>query len=152
MGQSGTGGERSDGLNSYFKVVMKDYDEVVFQSCEGLQSEIEVVYLAEGGRGGAPRAVRGLPKSNRILFSKGDVLGKGSKKSLFDWYLETCDFSKPLKRQTLTIQLLDSQNEAVRTWQVVEAWPCRWIGPALTRGGTDLSVEYVEFAHEGITV
>ncbi|MBY0371892.1 phage tail protein, partial [bacterium] len=122
MRPASSSSENTEGQNSFFKVVMKDYDDVVFQSCEGLQSELEVVFLPEGGRGGAPRAVRGLPRSNKIVFSKGDVLAKSSKKSLFDWYLETCDFSKPLKRQTLTIQLLDAQKEAVRTWQVVDAW------------------------------
>lgn len=143
--------EKKDGMTAYFKVVMEDYDEVVFQSCDGLQSEIDVVYIAEGGRGGAPHAVRGLPKVNKILFSKGSISSKGGRKGLFDWFLEVSDYSKPLKRQTLTIQLLDSQKTALRTWRVLDAWPCRWTGPALSRDNADLTVEYLEFAHEGIT-
>ncbi len=143
--------ESKDGLSAYFKVVMAEYDEAVFQSCDGLESEIEVVYLTEGGRGSAPHAVRGVPKVNKLLFSKGSISGKGGKKGLFDWFLEVCDYSKPLKRQTLTIQLLDSQKNAVRSWRVVNAWPCRWLGPSLSRESADLSVEYIEFAHEGIT-
>lgn len=143
--------ETKDGLTAYFKVVMEEYDEAVFQSCDGLESEIEVVFLAEGGRGNAPHAVRGLPKVNKLLFSKGSISAKGGKRGLFDWFLEVCDYSKPLKRQTLTIQLLDSQKNAVRSWRVLNAWPCRWMGPSLSRESTDLSVEYIEFAHEGIT-
>lgn len=143
--------ETKDGLSAYFKVVMEEYDEAVFQSCDGLESEIEVVYLSEGGRGTAPHAVRGAPKVNKLLFSKGSISAKGGKKGLFDWYLEVCDYSKPLKRQTLTIQLLDSQKNAVRSWRVLNAWPCRWMGPSLSRESADLSVEYIEFAHEGIT-
>jgi phage tail-like protein len=144
--------DKKDGLTAYFKVVMEDYDEALFQSCDGLESEIEVVYLPEGGRGGAPHAVRGLPKVNKILFSKGSVSAKGGKKGLFDWFLEVGDFSKPLKRQTLTIQLLDAQKTAVRSWKVLDAWPCRWMGPSLSRDSSDLLVEYLEFAHEGIMV
>lgn len=143
-------GQDRDGLTAHFKVVMEDYDESVFQSCDGLQSEIEVVYVHEGGRGGAPHAVRGLPRVNKILFAKGSVGSKG-KKGLFDWYMEVSDLSKPLKRQTLTIQLLDSEKNQVRSWKVLDAWPCRWVGPALSRDSADLTVEYVEFAHEGIT-
>lgn len=143
--------ENSIALSTQFKIAMKDYDDVVFHSCEGLQSEIEVVYLPEGGRAGAARAVRGAPRGGKIAFANGDVMKKGSKQSLLDWYLETCDLSKPLKRQMLTIQLLNSEGQEVRTWQVLEAWPCRWQGPALSRDSQGLTVEYVEFAHEGIT-
>lgn len=143
--------DKKETLTSYFKVVMEDYEEAVFQSCDGLQSEIEVIYVPEGGRGGAPHAVRGLPKVNKILFGKGSLSSKGGKKTLFDWYMEVCDFSKPLKRQTLTIQLLDAKKSALRTWKVLDAWPCRWMGPALNRENADVTVEYLEFAHEGIT-
>ncbi len=144
--------QSKEGLTAFFKVVMEDYDEAVFQSCDGLESEIEVVYHAEGGRTGAPHAVRGLPKVNKLLFSKGSISTKSGKKGLFDWFLEVCDYSKPLKRQTLTIQLLDSQKNAVRSWRVLDAWPCRWMGPSLSRDSADLTVEYIEFAHQGITI
>ncbi len=144
------GGEKKDALSAYFKVVMEDYEEAVFQSCDGLQAEIDVVYIPEGGRGGSPHAVRGLPKVNKILFSKGSISAKGGRKGLFDWFMDVCDYSKPLKRQTLTIQLLDSQKNALRSWKILDAWPCRWMGPSLSRDGADLSVEYLEFAHEGI--
>ncbi len=142
--------DKKDILTAYFKIVMDDYDETVFQSCEGLQGEIEVQYVAEGGAT-QPRAVRGMPKLNKILFSKGNAAGKGSKKSLTDWFMEVADYSKPLKRQTLTIQLLDAQKNSVRTWRVLDAWPCRWLGPSLSKDSSDLIVEYIEFAHEGIT-
>jgi phage tail-like protein len=152
MAMNTLGKEKKDGMSSYFKVVMEDYEEVIFQSCDGLQSEIEVVYVVEGGRASSPHALRGLPKSNKIIFSKGNLSAKNGKKSLFDWFQEVSDYSKPLKRQTLTIQLLNTQKAAIRTWRVVDAWPCRWMGPTLSRDNSDLTVEYIEFAHEGITV
>ncbi len=144
------GSEMSEGVTTYFKVVMEDFEEAVFQSCDGLQAEIDVVYIPEGGKSGAPHAVRGQPRVNKIVFSKGSVSAKGSKRGLFDWFLDVCDYSKPLKRQTLTIQLLDSQRNSIRSWKVLDAWPCRWLGPSLNRDGADLTVEYLEFAHEGI--
>src|SRR5690606_36932415 len=118
----------------------------------GLEAEIDVVYHEEGGNSRAPRAVRGAPKVNKIIFGKGSLGGKGGSRTVLDWFLDVMDPEKPLKRQLLTIQLLDSQKKAIRTWKVLDAWPCRWSGPMLNRDNTELTVEFLTFAHEGIQI
>lgn len=142
---------KQETLTTKFKVVMSEYDDAVFATCEGLESEIDVVFVPEGGRGDGSRALRGNPKVNRITFSRGILGGKSGKKTVFDWFLEVSDSSKPLKRQTLTIQLLDAGGKAVRSWKVQDAWPCRWVGPLLGKDASELTAEFISFAHEGIT-
>lgn len=139
-------------ITSQFRIVMEEFEGGMFESCQGLEVELEVVYHVEGGKNMAPRATRGAPKPSLIVFGKGTLGGgKTGKKGIFEWLMDVVDYSKPLKRQTLTIQLLDAEGKAQRTWRVRDAWPCRWSGPALSAGSADLAVEYVAFAHEGIT-
>jgi phage tail-like protein len=142
---------KSPNLSTQFRVVMEDFEEASFQSCDGLEAEVEVLYHAEGGRGLGPRAVRGTPKISKLTFAKGTIHSKGGKKTILDWLTEVMDYSKPLKRQMLTIQLLDAQKNPVRTWKVKDAWPCRWTGPLLSLDSSGLTVEHLVFAHEGIS-
>jgi phage tail-like protein len=145
-------GERKETVNTKFKVVMQDYEEAVFNTCEGLEAEIDVVFISEGGRGNSARAVRGGPKAGKITFGNGVLSGgKSGKKSLFEWFMDVTDSSKALKRQLLTIQLLDSGNTVVKSWKVHDAWPCRWTGPLLALNSSELVVEHVSFAYEGIS-
>lgn len=143
--------KNSPNLSTQFRVVMEDYNEAHFQSCEGLEAEVEVLYHSEGGRGVGPRAVRGVPKVSKLVFAKGTIAGSGGKKNILDWLSEVMDYSKPLKRQMLTIQLLDAQKNPVRTWKVKDAWPCKWTGPLLTLDSSDLTMDHLVFAHEGVT-
>lgn len=50
------------------------------------------------------------------------------------------------------IIVLDNHGEAVRRYNFVRAWPVSWEGPELDGGSSDLAVESVELAHEGLTV
>lgn len=140
----------NEGLTTLFKVIMPDHRDMVFKSCEGLESEIEVRSYMEGGSLNAPKTARGAQKVNKISFGQGTAGGEGGSKSLFDWYLEVCDSSKALTKRTLSVVVSDAEGHTLAEWRILNAWPCRWAAPMMSRDNSAVTVETVSFAHEGI--
>jgi len=143
-----------EGLSVQFEVVIPGFPRMLFKSCEGMDSEIDVIQISEGGRLGSPLTSRGGHRASRITFGKGTVAGEsgGSAGSIFKWYMDVCDASKPLQKKMIVISLTDAGKPgAMAKWNLVNAWPCRWVGPLLSHDSSDLTMEYLSFAHEGIT-
>jgi len=142
---------KTDNVSTQYKVVINGLKNTTFRSCEGLESEIDVLSYQNGGNLSAPVTARGFQKTGRLSFGRGAFSDQGSSgKSLFDWYLEVCDSSKALKKETILVILVDSSDREVEKWEVVNAWPSRWMGPLLNQDDSQLSVQYITFAHEGI--
>jgi phage tail-like protein len=55
-------------------------------------------------------------------------------------------------RRSVTVSLLNEERNPVMTWKIKEAWPVKIEGPSLKSTGTDVAIESVEFACEGIEV
>jgi phage tail-like protein len=45
--------------------------------------------------------------------------------------------------------LYNSVQEEVRRWNLREAYPCKWIGPAFSAAAPAVSIETLELAHHG---
>ncbi len=139
-----------EGLSTRFRVVIPGMNELVFRSCEGMESEMEVTSISEGGRMGAPRTARGHQRVNRMSFSHGSAAKGAGGRSVFDWYMEVCDASKALSKKTLSVVVTDAEGRDLAEWRIVNAWPCRWVAPVIGTDHSRLTVEYISFAHEGI--
>ncbi|MEZ4749454.1 MAG: phage tail protein [Bdellovibrionota bacterium] len=142
-----------EGLSTRFKITIPQLKNVTFKTCDGLDSEVEVRMIAEGGRMGAPRMARGRQLVSRISFSHGMVSPEASgatAKTIFDWYQEVCDSSKPLEKKTISITIEDPGGNKIAGWKILNAWPCRWRGPLLSSEMNRLTIEQICFAHEGI--
>lgn len=150
MAGQGKEGHDKDGLNVFFKIIMPDHRDMVFKSCEGLESEIEVRSYYEGGSLAAPKTARGTQKVNKISFGQGTAASEGGSKSLFDWYLEVSDSTKALTKRTLSVVVSDAEGHQLAEWRILNAWPCRWMAPMMSQENSQVSVEIVSFAHEGI--
>jgi len=141
-----------EGLTTLFKIQVAEMPDMVFRSCEGLEAEIEVVSIPEGGRLGAPRTARGLQKIQKISFSQGFLIqgDKNANLSLFKWFKEVCDASKALKKRRIYLKMTDGEGKELSEWEIKDAWPCRWVAPLVSKDATEVAVEFVSFAHEGI--
>jgi phage tail-like protein len=51
-----------------------------------------------------------------------------------------------------SIVVKNNDGQSVRRYHFVRAWPVSWEGPSLDAGGSDLAMESLELAHEGIRV
>lgn len=142
--------ENAESLVTSFRVSIPNCEAISFASCQGLEFEVDVVSIPDGGRGSGTLTSRGLPRVNRITFSRGALKGKNSGKGLMTWLTDVQNLDKPLKKQVVTIELLDSASEKLRAWEVRGAWPFRWAGPLLNQEASELTLDYISFAHEGI--
>jgi phage tail-like protein len=51
-----------------------------------------------------------------------------------------------------SIALQNNKGEVVRRWSFKNAWPVSWEGPQLNSGSSELAIETLEIAHDGLTV
>jgi phage tail-like protein len=142
--------DESEGLSTRFKVIVPGMRELTFKSCEGMESEVEVLTFFEGGRLGPARTGRGRQHVGRVAFAQGSASTGSGGRSVFDWYMDVADGSKPLEKKTLSVLVTDAEGRDLAEWRVKNAWPCRWVAPLMSTENTQLTVEYVSFAHEGV--
>jgi phage tail-like protein len=64
---------------------------------------------------------------------------------LYDWRRRIVDGHDD--RRDITIHQLESPSGAIaNSWQLVDAWPCRWSGPAFNALGGEVAIEELELA------
>lgn len=136
-------------INSLFKITIPGLRELAFKSCEGIESQMEVLYLEQGIGLKPPATARGTQRQSKITFSKGTTAQeKGA--TIFDWYQAVCDLSKPLDKKILLVTLISGEGKKIAEWKIVNAWPCGWSASLLSKEWNELSLEYLTFVHEGI--
>ena len=69
-------------------------------------------------------------------------------RELYDWHQDVV--RGDVERKNGSIVLLDRKGDEVARWNFVRAWPTKWNGPALNAEGSDIAIETLELAHEGL--
>jgi len=121
-----------------------------FSEVSGLTMEAEVVEY----RGGADKQLStrkqpGLKKFSNVTAKRGIAPAEAGT-GLFDWYNSIV--AGNVARRDVTVSLLNEERKPVMTWKIKEAWPVKLEGPGLKSTGTDVAIESVEFACEGIEI
>jgi phage tail-like protein len=117
-----------------------------FSEVSGFDVTLEVKEYREGDMPITTSKVPGLAKYSNITLKKGLT---DSSKPLYDWMME--GVNGKISRKTVTITLLDQAESAVASWQVINAWPTKYTAPSFNAGSSDISIEQLELAHEGMT-
>jgi len=58
--------------------------------------------------------------------------------------------SSPMGKQSITVALHDEADQEVWRWVIDRAFPVKWTGTDMDAGSSQVTVESVELAHEGI--
>lgn len=121
-----------------------------FSEVSGLTMEAEVVEY----RGGADPQLTttkqpGLKKFSNVTLKRG-IAPVEAGNGLFEWYNSI--LAGTVQRRPVTVSLLNEARDPVMTWKIKEAWPVKLEGPGLKSTGTDVAIESVEFACEGIEI
>ncbi|HZI62409.1 MAG TPA: phage tail protein [Pyrinomonadaceae bacterium] len=139
-------GKRNDPYGQFNFLI--EIDGVVkggFSEASGLTTDTNVIEYREGAeQNGTTRKLPGLMKYNNIVLKRGWTKDK----SLWAWRKKVIDGKT--QRNSGSIVLLDeARNEALR-WNFREGWPSKWEGPALNAKTSEVAVETLEIAHEGL--
>lgn len=122
--------------------------QAFFKSASGLKSESEVVPYKEGGLNTTTHQLIGPTKWPNIVLKKGFT----GDATFINWRDEFLDDSKgrKLERREGKICQLDSKMKVVASWKFKGGWPCKWEGPDFDASKSELSIETIEIAHEGL--
>jgi phage tail-like protein len=141
-----TGSRTDPYLGAHFFVEIDGIDHGGFSECSGLQAETEVTEYAEGGNNAFVHKLAGRTKFSNITLKRG-LADSGV---LWSWYLDVT--RGKIERKDVSVVLYDRQQMEVWRWNLREAYPVKWIGPALNAGTPAVSIEALELAHSGFEV
>lgn len=124
-----------------------------FQEVSGLDIEMDVQELQEGGRNdGVIRRV-GRGRYSNLVLKRGMFYGSGGRVNpeLWEWLQGILSGRLPVPRYDGTIQLLAADRATVQaTWRFVRGLPAKLSGPQLNAKSGDVAVEELHIAHEGL--
>ena len=118
--------------------------DAFFKSCSGIKYETEVVPVREGGVNDTTWQLVGATKWSNIVLKQGFT--KDSK--LLEWRNEW--LMAKYTRVDGTIQLLDTALTVQKEWKFIRGWPCKWELSEFDASKSELAIETLEIAHEGL--
>lgn len=128
-----------------FSVEIDGLEAGGFSEVTGFDASIDVMEYREGDMVQTPMKMPGLKKYSNITLKK----GLADTTVLYDWI--TAGIEGEVERKTLTITLLDQTESPVASWQIINAWPVKYTGPDFNATSSEVAIETLEVAHEGMT-
>ncbi len=68
---------------------------------------------------------------------------------MYEWMIAGVEGE--VERKTITITILDETETATASWQVINAWPAKYTAPDFNALTSEVAIESLEIAHEGMT-
>jgi phage tail-like protein len=128
-----------------FRVEIDGIAASSFSEVSGLEATIDVIeYRAGDDKLYTERKLPGLHKYTNITLKRGFTQDT----SLWNWINNA--MTGNLTRANMAIILLDQTDNPVMTWNVRNAWPCKWTGPVLSAKCGEVAIETLEITHEGL--
>lgn len=133
--------------NYRFKVEIGGVLVAGFSEVTGFDATFDIVEYREGDAvDNTVRKQPGLVKYSNITFKRGII----DSVEFFTWIEEINTGQIEPERKTVTIQLFDDEDTPVAAWQILRAWPCKYNGPDFKGSSSEVAMETIEFAHEGL--
>ena len=119
-----------------------------FQELSGLDTETQPIeYRNNDSKLFSSIKMPGVSKLRNLTLKKGLFMNDNS---FWDWY-NTIKMNT-IKRESVTIQLMDEKGKPTMTWTLTNAWPIKITGSDLNSGTNEIAVESLELAFEKITI
>lgn len=128
-----------------YKVEIDGLEAGGFSEVTGFDASIDVMEYREGDMVQTPMKVPGLKKYGNITLKQ----GLADSIVLYDWIIKGIDGA--VERKTITITLLDEEEAPCASWQVINAWPMKYTAPDFNATSSEVAIETLEIAHEGMT-
>jgi phage tail-like protein len=124
-----------------------DRPQAVFQEVTGLGMEITVAeYRAGNSKENPPIKIPGTYKASDVTLKRG-LIGY---MDLYQW-LDAIRNGEQNQKRTVKIDLMSEDRVTVAlSWKLLKARPIKYTGPSLNGKGTDVAVEELVLAAEGI--
>lgn len=114
-----------------------------FSEVSGLESEVELEEVAEGGLNQYTHRLPGRVKLQPLVLKRGMT----TTNELWNWYADVMRGS--IVRKSGSIILYNEKDQEFRRWNFYDAYPTRWSGPGFNASSSDVAVEAIELTHNG---
>lgn len=128
-----------------YKVEIDGLDAGGFSEVSGFDASIDVIEYREGDMVQTPMKIPGLKKYGNITLKQ----GLADSMVLYEWI--AAGVNGAVDRKTITITLLDEEEAPAASWQVINAWPLKYTAPDFNASSSEVAIETLEIAHEGMT-
>lgn len=126
-----------------------DSDEIsqaVFAEVTGLEIEIEVTSVEEGGVNDHVHKLPGRAKVSDITLKNG--ISKTN--DLYLWFKDT--LNGQFKRKNISIVMVDQRGIERQRWDFIQALPIKWSGPQLKADQSLLAIQTLVLTHRGLVL
>ena len=127
-----------------FKLEIEGITVAGFSEATGLNQESNVIDYREGQEPITPRKLPGLNKFGNITLKR----GISPDLSVYNWRKTVTDGD--IERRNASIVLHNEKHEEVVRWNLVNAWPSKYVGPDLKANANEVAIESIELTHEGV--
>ena len=128
-----------------YKVEIDGLEAGGFSEASGFDASIDVIEYLEGDRVQTPMKLPGLKKYGNITLKQ----GVADSMVMYEWMIAGVEGE--VERKTITITILDETETATASWQVINAWPAKYTAPDFNALTSEVAIESIEIAHEGMT-
>ncbi len=115
-----------------------------FSECTGLEIGMDPEEYKEGGNNGKSLRFPSQIKWTNIKLKRGIALSD----DLWLWHYGFVQGT--VSRRDGVVTLLDEQQNPVKVWAFKRGLPVRWTGPSLNAMQSQVAIEELEIAHEGL--
>lgn len=136
--------DRKDPIRNFRYKVSVGGAEAGFSEVSGFDISLDTIEYREGDDPTTPYKLPGLTKYSNITLKHGIT----DSMELYNW-IKDCVEGK-IERKVVTVIALGEDGSALATWEIVEAWPVKYTGPDLSASGSEVAIESMELAHEGL--
>jgi phage tail-like protein len=131
--------------NFNFVVEIDGIQQAGFTDCSGFGANTDPIEYREGGKNTTLHKLPGQTKYPNIVLK----WGLTDSRELYDWYGDVVRGKVRRANGSIVVYDVDGVTEKTR-WNFFNAWPTKWDGPDFSAKGTDVAIETLELAHEGI--
>jgi phage tail-like protein len=117
-----------------------------FSECSGLEMSLDIEEYKEGGNNGTILRFPTRVKWTNLRLKRGVTFAD----DLWQWHY---NFSQGTgTRRDGIVVLQDERHNPAKVWSFTRGLPVKWTGPTFNATQSQVAVEEIEIAHEGLTV
>ena len=141
---------RTDPLRNFrFRVEIDNVTRAGFAEVAGLETTTEAIDYREGTDPPHARKLSGLSKFGNVTLKSGLAIG-ASAMELFQWHRAVANGQLAGSRRRIAIVVQDEAGADQARFVVSEAWPVKYSASPLKATATEVIIETLELANEGI--
>lgn len=133
--------------NMRFKLEIDGITKAGFSSCSIPENSTEPIEYREGTDGPTMRKLWSLNSYGTLTLESGVT---DDSMMLFEWRKQVENGDVDGARRTIAVYIQDEEGSAGPRWEFTDAWPTNYTAPDLDATGSEVAIESLEIAHEGM--